>query len=61
MVGITFHEKRRLCGSSQGSGEDHVEAHAGRDGGRDPAPFPPGRPGQMAVRPPSAAMTAPVT
>jgi hypothetical protein len=33
----------------------------GRDGGGDLASLPPGRPGQMAVRPPSAAMTAPVT
>jgi hypothetical protein len=29
--------------------------------GKDPASFPPGRLGQMAVRPPSAAKTAPVT
>jgi hypothetical protein len=34
-------------------------SRAGGNGGQDSAPFRPGA-GQMAVRPPSAAMTAPV-
>jgi hypothetical protein len=59
-VGIPF-ARRRLCERTARSGVDRVAAHVPEEmAAGDPAPFLPGRRDQMAVRPPSAAMTAPV-
>jgi len=59
-VGIPF-ARRRLCERTARSDVDRVAAHVPEEmAAGDPAPFLPGRRDQMAVWPPSAAMTAPV-
>jgi non-heme chloroperoxidase len=60
-AGISFREASAMRAYARMRRGLRGGSRTGRNGGRDPAPFPLGRRAQMAVRPPSAAMTAPVT